>query len=90
MKVGRGEVSGSRCSSLSRRTDVPVARNSVACSPQTWFFTSTVTPTMPEAPSLLGLGLHPGQRELARLIDALGELGISWFWPAWRSDCMTP
>ena len=48
VKVGLGEVSGSRCSSLSRRIAVPVARNSVACSPQTWFFTSTVTPTMPD------------------------------------------
>ena len=49
VNVGLGEVSGSRCSSVSRRTAVPVARNSVACAPQTWFLTSTVTPTMPDA-----------------------------------------
>jgi hypothetical protein len=37
---------------------VPVARNSVACSPQTWFLTSTVTPTMPDEPAASRLRLR--------------------------------
>ena len=49
VNVGFGEVSANRCSSASRRIAVPVARNSVACSPQTWLKTPTDTPTMPEA-----------------------------------------
>jgi len=36
VNVGLGVVSGSRCSSESRRIEVPVVRNSVACSPHTW------------------------------------------------------
>ena len=51
-----------------------MARNSVACSPHTWFPTSTVTPTMPGRPGLGRLGLHPRQRQLAGLVDTLGEL----------------
>ena len=49
VNVGFGEVSAKRCSSASRRIAVPVARNSVACSPQTWLKTPPETPTMPEA-----------------------------------------
>ena len=32
-----------------RRIAVPVAKNSVACSPQTWLYTPTLTPTTPLA-----------------------------------------
>ena len=33
------------------RTPVPIAKNSTPCSPHTWLFSSTRTPTMPAAPS---------------------------------------
>src|ERR1017187_943334 len=49
VKDGLGVVAGSRCSSARRRIAVPVARNSVACSPHTWLETATFTPTIPEA-----------------------------------------
>src|ERR1039457_6376523 len=49
VKDGLGVFAGSRCSSARRRMAVPVARNSVACSPQTWLETATFTPTIPEA-----------------------------------------
>ena len=37
---------------------------------------------------LRGLGLHPHERQLACLVDALGDWIISWFCPVWRSDCI--
>ena len=48
-----------------------------------------VDPDDPGGAGLGGLGLHAGQGQFAGLVDALGELIISWFWPAWRSVCIT-
>src|SRR4051794_4779731 len=39
---------------------------------------------------LSGLGLHPGQCQLARWYTPWVNWSISWFWPAWRSDWRTP
>jgi hypothetical protein len=44
-------------------------------------------------PGRLGLGvlgLHPGQGELTRLVDALGELHHLLILVGLRSDCSTP
>lgn len=39
-------------------------------------------------PRLRGFRLHPGERELASLVDAWVKTTTSWFRPAWRSDCI--
>ena len=74
VNVGLGVVSGSLCSAASRRTAVPVARNSVALT-QTWILTSTVTPTMPEAPTCAAKRSWVSRRQALGLVAAQPRSG---------------
>ena len=60
-------------SSRSGRTAVPMAKNSVVCPPQVWRLAQLHAD---DALGLqcLGLGLHPAHRQLAGVVQRLGEL----------------
>ena len=53
---------------------MPSAKNSITWLPQPWLFSDSETPTMPSAPELLRLALHPLHRELAGVVQRLGEV----------------
>ena len=56
------------------RTAVPTAMNSATFCPHAWRFTSMRTPMIAVGPELVGLLLHAGHRELARVVERLRHL----------------
>ena len=61
-------------SARSGRTAVPIAKNSVVCPPQRCAVRQQLHPDDALGVQRLGLGLHPAHRQLAGVVERLGEL----------------
>ncbi len=69
-----GTGSGSRLSPSRGTIAVPTAKNSITCEPQPCERSCSCTPTIPSALELLRFLLHPLHRELASVVERLGEV----------------